>query len=188
MVVSCGIVAVYPDSVSTARTILVEPWLVMFCLPRGPGPCSTGTHLTSSRKRLLWGGVAFGFAGCVEVWAIFPVIVLVVMLPPADPAGRGVRGRGRDRLPGPDPPVRRLAPKRFYQSRTWPRSPRGPGSTRVPLPARLSHMLGISTLHLPAHPRTLILAATAVLVILLAAMIAVAWRVLRSAPPALDWW
>ena len=48
-------------------------------------------------------------------------------------------------------------------------------------------MLGISTLHLPAHPRLLILSATAVLVILVAAMIAIAWRVLRQAPPALDW-
>ena len=81
VIVGCGILAVYPDSVSTARTILVEPWLVLFCL-LGALALFDGNHLTSSRKRLLWGGLAFGFAGCIEVWAIFPVIVLVVMLLP----------------------------------------------------------------------------------------------------------
>ena len=32
VIVCCGIIAVYPDSVLTARTVLVEPWLVLFCL------------------------------------------------------------------------------------------------------------------------------------------------------------
>src|SRR5262249_32088965 len=31
-VVACGVLAVYPDSVSAAHTVLVEPWLVLFCL------------------------------------------------------------------------------------------------------------------------------------------------------------
>ena len=54
--------------------MLVEPWLVLFCL-LGALALFDGNRLTSSRKRLLWGGIAFGFAGCIEVWAIFPVIV-----------------------------------------------------------------------------------------------------------------
>jgi len=62
VIAGCGILAVYPDSVSTARTILVEPWLVLFCL-LGALALFDGSRLTSSRKRLLWGGVAFGFAG-----------------------------------------------------------------------------------------------------------------------------
>jgi hypothetical protein len=186
VIVGCGIFAVYPDSVSTARTILVEPWLVLFCL-LGALALFDGNHLTSSRKRLLWGGVAFGFAGCIEVWAIFPVIVLLVMLLPQIRRAAVYVGGVAIGFLVPTLPFAALAPKRFYQSLYVAQVAPRAGSTRVPLPARLSHMLGISTLHLPAHPRTLILAATAVLVILVAAMIAVAWRMLRQAPPPLDW-
>ena len=186
VIVGCGIVAVYPDGVSTARTILVEPWLVLFCL-LGALALFDGNRLTSSRKRLLWGGVAFGFAGCVEVWAIFPVIVLVVMLLPQIRRAAVYVGGVAVGFLVPVLPFAALAPKRFYQSLYVAQVAPRAGSTRVPLPARLSHMLGISTLHLPTHPRLLILAATAMLVVAVAAMIAVAWRVLRQAPPALDW-
>ena len=30
--VACGVLAIYPDSVLAARTVLLEPWLVLFCL------------------------------------------------------------------------------------------------------------------------------------------------------------
>src|SRR5215472_2702892 len=30
--VACGVLAIYPDSVMAARTVLLEPWLVLFCL------------------------------------------------------------------------------------------------------------------------------------------------------------
>jgi alpha-1,2-mannosyltransferase len=186
VIVGCGILAVYPDSVSTARTILVEPWLVLFCL-LGALALFEGNHLTSSGKRLFWGGVAFGFAGCVEVWAIFPVIVLVVMLLPRIRRAAVYVGGVAVGFLVPTLPFAALAPERFYQSLYVAQVAPRAGSTRVPLPARLSHMLGIINLHLPAHPRTVILAATAVLVILVLAVIVVAWRVLRQPPPALDW-
>ncbi|MCW2906014.1 MAG: hypothetical protein JWL68_803 [Actinomycetia bacterium] len=186
VIVGCGIVAVYPDSVSTARTILVEPWLVLFCL-LGALALFERDRLTSSRKRLFWGGVAFGFAGCVEVWAIFPVIVLLVMMLPQIRRAAVYAGGVAVGFLVPTLPFAALAPKRFYQSLYVAQVAPRAGSTRVPLPARLSHILGISNLHLPAHPRLVILAATAVLVVVVAAMIAVAWRVLRQAPPPLDW-
>ncbi len=186
VIVGCGIVAVYPDSVSTARTVLVEPWLVLFCL-LGALALFDGNRLTSSRKRLLWGGVAFGFAGCVEVWAIFPVIVLVVMLLPQIRRAAVYVGGVAVGFLVPVLPFAALAPERFYQSLYVAQVAPRAGSTRVPLPARLSHMLGISTLHLPAHPRLLVLAATVVLVVVVTAMIVIAWQVLGQAPPALDW-
>ena len=186
VIVGCGIVAVYPDSVSTARTVLVEPWLVLFCL-LGALALFDGNRLTSSRKRLFWSGIAFGFAGCIEVWAIFPVlVVLVMLLPQLRRLAVYVGGLAVGFLV-PTLPFAALAPKRFYQSLYVAQVAPRAGSTRVPLPARLSHMLGISTLHLPAHPRLVILTATAVLVIVVAAMIAVAWIRLRQGPPALDW-
>jgi Glycosyltransferase family 87 len=186
VIVGCGIVAVYPDSVSTARTVLVEPWLVLFCL-LGALALFDGNRLTSSRKRLLWSGIAFGFAGCIEVWAIFPVIVILVMLLPQIRRTAVYVGGLAIGFLVPTLPFAALAPKRFYQSLYVAQVAPRAGSTRVPLPARLSHMLGISTLHLPAHPRTVILTATAVLVIVVAAIIAVAWIRLRQAPPPLDW-
>ena len=186
VIVGCGIVAVYPDSVSTARTVLVEPWLVLFCL-LGALALFDGNRLTSSRKRLLWSGIAFGFAGCIEVWAIFPVIVVLVMLVPQIRRLAVYVGGLAIGFLVPTLPFAALAPKRFYQSLYVAQVAPRAGSTRVPLPARLSHMLGISTLHLPAHPRLVILTATAVLVIVVAAIIAVAWIRLRQAPPALDW-
>ena len=127
VIVGCGIVAVYPDSVSTARTVLVEPWLVLFCL-LGALALFDGNRLTSSRKRLLWSGVAFGFAGCIEVWAIFPVLVILVMLLPADQAAGRVRGRGW-RSASWSRPSRspRWRPSASTRACTSPRSPRGPG-------------------------------------------------------------
>ena len=32
MLVTCGTLAVYPDGLLAARTVLLEPWLVLFCL------------------------------------------------------------------------------------------------------------------------------------------------------------
>jgi hypothetical protein len=186
VVVGCGIVAVYPDGVSTARTVLVEPWLVLFCL-LGALALFDGNRLTSSRKRLFWSGAAFGFAGCVEVWAIFPVlVVLVLLLPKIRRIAVYVGGLAVGFLV-PTLPFAALAPKRFYQSLYVAQVAPRAGSTRVPLPARLSHMIGIVNLPLPAHPRTVILTATAVLVVAVLVMIVVAWLLLRQAPPPLDW-
>ncbi len=192
VIVGCGILAVYPDSVSTARTILVEPWLVLFCL-LGALALFDRDRLTTSGKRLFWGGVAFGFAGCVEVWAIFPVLVLVVMLllraPRIRRASMYVGGVAVGFLV-PVLPFAALAPRRFYQSLYVAQVAPRAGSTRVPLPARLSEMLGLVGLPpswLPAHPRTLILTITAVLILVVAVMIVVAWMRLRQGPPALEW-
>ena len=54
--------------------MLLEPWLVLFCL-LGALAVFDGDRLAGSRRRLVWGGVAFGFAGAVKVWAILPVLV-----------------------------------------------------------------------------------------------------------------
>jgi alpha-1,2-mannosyltransferase len=74
----CGVSAVFPDSVQAAHTVLVEPWLALFCLA-GAVAVFDRDRLTASGRRLAWGGLAFGFAGAVEVWAIFPVLVIAVL-------------------------------------------------------------------------------------------------------------
>ena len=42
VLITCGVMAVYSDAVAAAHTVLVEPWLVLFCVI-GRWPCSTAT-------------------------------------------------------------------------------------------------------------------------------------------------
>ncbi|MGP8000033.1 MAG: glycosyltransferase family 87 protein [Streptosporangiaceae bacterium] len=186
VIVTCGIIAVYPDSVYTARTILVEPWLVLFCL-LGALALFDGDRLTGSRKRLFWGGAAFGFAGCVEVWAIFPVIVLACMfLPRFRRLAVFVGGLAAGFLV-PTLPFAALAPKRFYDSLYVAQVAPRAGSARVPLGVRLSNMIGVINLHLGPHPRLLIETLTVVLIVAVALVIAAGWLLSRRPPPQLDW-
>src|ERR1700722_2638059 len=55
-VVVCGLMAVYPDAVAAAHTVLVEPWLVLFTLA-GAVLVFSEDQLTASRNRLVWAGV-----------------------------------------------------------------------------------------------------------------------------------
>jgi alpha-1,2-mannosyltransferase len=190
VIVTCGIIAVYPDSVSTARTILVEPWLVLFCL-LGALALFDRDQLTSSRRRLFWGGVSFGFAGCVEVWAIFPVLVLACMFLLSRPRIRPLAVFAGGMAAGflvPCLPFAAAAPKRFYQSLYVAQVAPRAGSTRVPLGARLSNMLGIVNLHLTPHPLVLIEVLTGLLIVAVALVIAAGWLLTHRPPPQLDWW
>jgi hypothetical protein len=78
--VASGILAVFPSSIAAAHTVLVEAWLVLFCL-LGAVAVFDRDRL-AGRRRLIWGGVAFGFAGAVEPWAIVPVVVVIVLCLP----------------------------------------------------------------------------------------------------------
>jgi hypothetical protein len=73
--ITCGVLAVYPDSVAAAHTVLVEPWLVLFCL--AGAVAAVDRDRLASGRRLALGGAAFGFAGAVESWAILPALVLL---------------------------------------------------------------------------------------------------------------
>jgi hypothetical protein len=77
VIVTCGILAVYPGSVQSAHTVLLEPWLVLGCLA-GAVAVFDGDQLATGR-RLAWGGAALGFAGALKVWAIIPVAVILAL-------------------------------------------------------------------------------------------------------------
>jgi alpha-1,2-mannosyltransferase len=76
---ACGILAVYPDAIGASYTVFLEPYLVLFCL-LGALAVFEGDRLSGASRRLFWGGVAFGFAGAIKVWAIFPVLVVLALL------------------------------------------------------------------------------------------------------------
>src|SRR5499427_1025384 len=78
VLVACGVLAIYPDSVLSARTVLLEPWLVLFCL-LGALALFNRDQVADSRRRIFLGGLLFGFAGAVKVWAILPVLVVLVL-------------------------------------------------------------------------------------------------------------
>jgi alpha-1,2-mannosyltransferase len=75
--VACGVLAVYPPDISTAHTLLLEPWMNLFCLIAINLAFRRG-HL--ARPAMLgWAGVALGFAGTIKFWAAAPALVLLVL-------------------------------------------------------------------------------------------------------------
>jgi hypothetical protein len=191
VLVSSGLVAVYPDDVLTSRTVLVEPWLTLFCLT-GALLVLEGDQFAARPRRLLAGGLAFGFAGTVEVWAIFPVLVLAGLLLPGlrRPGGRRRAAAFTAGVTAgfalPVLPFAALAPRRFYQSLYVAQVAPRARDARVPVGARLSHMLGLANLPLGAHPRLLLETAAWLLVAAVVAAVAVGWLITRRPPPALD--
>lgn len=83
--VACGLYAVYPDALTAAHTFLLEPWLNLGCLIAavlvfdGDQMAGTGAHPVA-RRRLAWGGAAFGFAVAVKIWALLPLALAGLLL------------------------------------------------------------------------------------------------------------
>ncbi len=75
--VTCGILAVYPADISTAHTLMLEPWMNLLCLLAVNAAFRRG-HLAQP-GRLAWAGIAFGFAATVKFWAIAPAAVLLAL-------------------------------------------------------------------------------------------------------------
>jgi hypothetical protein len=75
--VTCGALAVYPGDITTAHTLMLEPWLNLFCL-LGVNAAFHRGHLARP-GRLVWAGLALGFAGVIKFWAVAPAAVLLVI-------------------------------------------------------------------------------------------------------------
>jgi alpha-1,2-mannosyltransferase len=182
VIVTSGLLAVYPASVTTSRTIFLEPWLAMFCLA-GALAVFDRDQLADGR-RLLAGGVIFGFAGAIESWAIIPVLVMVALaLPRPRKAAIYVGGVAAGFLV-PALPFAALDPRRFYEGVVTSELVRYQ-QTWVPVWTRLQEMTGLNYLTHPGH-LTLALASL-VLVAFVAATMAGASLITRRLPPPLEW-
>ena len=73
--VTCGVLAIYPADITTAHTLLLEPWMNLLCL-LGANAAFRRGHLTRP-GRLAWAGVALGAAGTIKYWAAAPAAVLL---------------------------------------------------------------------------------------------------------------
>jgi alpha-1,2-mannosyltransferase len=135
--VTCGVLAIFPDSILAARTVLLEPWLVLFCL-LGVLALFDGDQLASSTRRLLLGGVLFGFAGALKVWAILPVVVILVLSARRPRQASAYAAGVTLGFCVPVLPFALSAPKAFYRGvivaqlvrRDIARIPQGTGSSR----------------------------------------------------------
>ncbi|HEX9356704.1 MAG TPA: glycosyltransferase 87 family protein [Streptosporangiaceae bacterium] len=143
VILTCGILAVYPAAVQAAHTVLLEPWLVLFCLA-GMLAVFDGDRLASTR-RLVWGGVLLGFAGAIKVWAIVPVLVILVLILAARQPRRAA-ACAAGVVAGfavPVLPFAALAPGTFYRSVLVAQLVRV-DTVRIPLGYRLHEMTGLT--------------------------------------------
>ena len=164
VVLASGIVAVYPASVQAAHTVLLEPWLVLFCL-LGALAVFDGDGLTSSRRRLVWGGLAFGFAGAVKVWAILPVVVILVLSARQPRRALGFAAGVAAGFVIPVLPFAALAPRTFYDSVVLAQLVRV-DVVRVALSYRLHQITGLTDFSsLGPVPLTIVTVAIIVLIV-----------------------
>ncbi|HUY46864.1 MAG TPA: glycosyltransferase 87 family protein [Streptosporangiaceae bacterium] len=182
VILTCGILAVYPAAVQAAHTVLLEPWLVLFCVA-GAVAVFDGDRLAGPR-RLAWGGAAFGFAGAIKVWAILPVVVILVL------AARQPR-RAATYAAGVAAgfivavlPFAALAPRTFFNSVVLAQLVRI-DTVRVTLAFRLHEMTGMTDFTGVATTVPLLIIALAI-VVLAGGSCALASRLTRQPPPPLE--
>jgi len=175
-----GIIAIYPPAAASARTVLLEPWLVLFCLA-GAVAVFDGDRPTSRTRRLLWGGVAFGFGGAIKVWAIVPVLVIIVLCLPHVRRAAVFAGGVAAGFLIPVLPFVIAAPGRFYDDVVVAQLARI--GTRTAAWKRFNSMLGTPKV---LSPTTVVVLAITVVAVVIVAQIA-ASMVTRRPPAPLDW-
>jgi alpha-1,2-mannosyltransferase len=183
VLITCGLLAVYPDAIAASVTILQEPWLVLCCLA-GALAVFDGDQLTGNWKRLAWGGAAFGFAGAIKVWAIFPVLVIVALAVRHPRRAAVFAGGTAAGFLVPVLPFVAASPGTFYKGVIVAQVVR---VDAVPVSAwiRLTSLTGLDSLS-PVSNQAVLIASIAIPALVVLA-VAGAWMVTRRRPPALDW-
>lgn len=148
---TCGILAIYPADIASAHTLLLEPWMNLLCLLGANAAFSRG-RLAPRTSRLVWAGIAIGFASVVKFWAMAPAAILlaVVLL---DRSGGTADLRARLRRAGPYvaglagafliplAPFFFSGPAVFFHSTVTYQAARV--GTYTPLSLRLAHITGL---------------------------------------------
>jgi hypothetical protein len=182
---ACGLLAVYPSGITAAHTVLLEPWLVLFCL-LGAVAAFDGGQLTRRPRRLAWAGAAFGFAAAVKLWAVLPALVVALLcwrtlFPRA--LGRYLAGAagafGVAVLP-----FLVLAPHALYRDIVTAQLSRI-DVTRISVWDRAQSLAGLSVPRPASHAAIVVAAAAFAAFTLLCAL--GAWLRTRRPPAALEW-
>ncbi|MGA2210262.1 MAG: glycosyltransferase 87 family protein [Acidimicrobiales bacterium] len=170
VLVASGSVAVYLPAVLATRTLLLEPWLDLFCLLALTLAFDRTGALASPRSVGL-AGVLFGLAGSVKLWAVFPfLVVLGCCLVAKSPrragwlSGGAVGGFGV--VVGP---FALASSGRFFHDVVWSQLHRF--GERVPFTTRMGDVLGINAL---GQPRPAAIVTIVVVALVAAALLAAA--------------
>lgn len=141
--VTCGILAIYPDDIAAAHTLLLEPWMNLCCLLAANAAFRAGR--LASPARLAWAGAALGVAGAVKFWAVVPAAILLVLcLSAAGPRARRTRAYLAALGAGfvvPVAPFALTAPVSFVRATLLDQASRV--GTFIPLSLRLAHLTGL---------------------------------------------
>jgi alpha-1,2-mannosyltransferase len=193
--IACGIYTVYPGALEASSTFLLEPWLNLFCL--GAALLIFNGDRFAASWRLAAGGVLFGFAVAIKLWAAVPLLVAGLLLAGLLPAGlvpADLLSAGRARRLGllaagaiaglavPVLPFLFLAPGQLISQVITSQFLRS--TLPHPLSPRLADMAGLSLL--PGLPKM-----TGIIILLaIAAYLVAGYLVMgvatRRPPPALD--
>ena len=177
-----GVLALYPPGAGASHTVLLEPWLVLFCLA-GAVAIFDGDQVTATTRRLAWGGVAFGFAGAIKAWAIVPVLIIAALcLPNLRRGGLFLAGVAAGFL-APILPFAIAAPRLFYDDVVVAQLARI--GHRDPTSHRLASMIGIPGAQ--NWTKATVVDACLALVAFVIIAQAAAWLATRRPPPPLDW-
>ncbi|HTX00691.1 MAG TPA: hypothetical protein VMD59_18065, partial [Acidimicrobiales bacterium] len=156
--------ACFPYAVTADQTVLLEPYLAFACL-LGTVLAFPEGELATGRRAVL-AGVVFGLAGCIKIWAAFPVIALLLVTAPR------WRQSGTRLLAGvvagfavPCLPFAALAPGTFFHDIVVDQVLRGAGSAGYGIATRLGELSGISALASHLHPSGLVPIATVLAVL-----------------------
>jgi hypothetical protein len=146
MLVAGIALACFPLAVSADHSLMLEPYLVCFCLLGAVALFRRGE--LSGRRQVFLAGIAFGFAGAIKVWAILPVLAALICCLPR--FKRGVRPLTLGVVVGfglPSLPFLALAPSAFVHDVVVSQLGRGTsGVDALSVAQRLVMITGISGL------------------------------------------
>jgi Glycosyltransferase family 87 len=183
------VLACFPLTVDVSNTVELEVYFILPCLLGILALFGSTGAFTTSHRRTLVGGLAFGFACTVKVWALMPIVAVLAVYAAYCLANRHwgqarwLIGGIMTGAAGPIVPFFALAPRSFMHDVVFVQLTRGTsGWAELSIGARIPWMIGFGGVPgLKATP------AMAVGVLLTLAMAVVVSYAVVGARVALDW-
>jgi hypothetical protein len=165
-----GGLAVYVPAILSTRTLLLEPWLDLFCL-LALTFAFDGTGALATRRRIGIAGIFMGLAVAVKLWAVFPLVVLLACCARSPGRARRTSALAIGTLIGfgvPALPFALLSPSHFVHDVVLSQLARF--GRRIPFSWRMGEVLGVTPIGKPhAISMITIVAAFALAAVLLLA-------------------
>jgi hypothetical protein len=175
---ACLLLAVYPDDILASTALLLEPFLIFFCL-LALVAAFDGDRLTNSGWRVFWAGAALGFGADIKLWAAFPAAILLLLCLPRPSRAAALIGGALVGALVPSLPFLLAAPADFWHQVVVDQVGRAGASALSPL-IRLEFLTGVwPGLGVPAGHLYQLLAAVATVGIAVVVLAAFATRLGR---------